>query len=89
MSKHTPETPAFAVGDRVVALREFYNDLTGDGMGMHHCASKGDLLIVRGLLSTRLEYCIAVSHEHVTDRAFCVSPSEIRLAVSNTEGKGA
>lgn len=75
--KHTPETPAFTVGDRVVALVDMENDLTEDGMGVEHCASKGEELIVRRV-SFGYVNCIAVSHDYVTDgRAFCVAPSEI------------
>lgn len=76
--EHTPERPAFAVGDRVVALVHMENDLIADGMGVEHCASKGDELIVRRVSFGYLN-CIAVSHEHVTDRAFCVAPHEIEL----------
>ncbi len=77
MSTHAPETPAFAVGDRVVALVECINDLTDDGMGIEYCAKKGDELIVRRVKFGFLN-CIAVSHEHITDgRTFGVAPHEI------------
>ncbi len=81
---HTPESPAFAVGDRVVALVEMINDLTSDGMGIEHCAKKGDELIVRKVSFGYLN-CIAVSHEHITDRAFCVAPNEISAIAKATE----
>jgi len=74
--KHTPESPAFAVGDRVVALIDMINDLRSDGMGVELCARNGDELIVRSVSFGYLN-CIAVSHEHITDRAFCVAPNEI------------
>jgi hypothetical protein len=60
----------------VVALIDMLNDLTCDGMGVEHCASKGEELIVRKV-SFGYTNCIAVSHEHITDRAFCVAPNEI------------
>lgn len=78
--KRTPDSPAFAVGDRVVALVEMLSDLTDDGMGVEHCASKGEELIVRKVSFGCLN-CIAVSHEHITDRAFCVAPNEIAKVV--------
>lgn len=73
---HTPETPAFAVDDKVTALIRMDNDLREDGMGIEHCASKGDTLVVRKVSFGFLN-CISVSHEHITDRAFCVAPNEI------------
>lgn len=76
---HTPDSPAFSVGEKVVALVRMENDLRDDGMGVEHCASKGDVLIVRKVSFGYL-HCIAVSHEHITDRAFCVAPFEIRKA---------
>lgn len=78
---HTPDSPAFAVGDRVVALVQMEDDLTDDGLGVQHCANKGDTLIVRRV-SFGYVNCIAVSHEHITDRAFCVAPNEIALATT-------
>jgi hypothetical protein len=81
-TKHTPEAPAFTVGDRVVALVNMENDLTCDGMGVELCASKGEELIVRRVSFGYLN-CIAVSHEHVTDRAFCVAPDEIAKATGS------
>jgi hypothetical protein len=81
---HTPESPAFAVGDKVVTLVECENDLTDDGMGVELCARKGETLVVRRVSFGYLN-CIAVSHEHITDRAFCVSPDEIeRVAQGET-----
>lgn len=77
-TEHTPESPAFSVGDKVEALIEMINDLTSEGMGVQHCARKGDKLIVRRVSFGYIN-CITVSHEHITDRAFCVSPDEINL----------
>jgi len=64
------------VGQRVRAKVEMLNDLREDGMGVEHCASAGDELIVRKVSSGFLN-CISVSHEHITDRAFCVAVDEI------------
>lgn len=75
-TQHTQDSPAFAVGDRVVALIKMIEDLRDDGLGVYLCADKGDELIVRGVSFGYLN-CIAVSHEHITDRAFCVAPNEI------------
>jgi len=64
------------VEQRVRAKITLENDLTDDGMGIQLCASRGDELIVR---QVRHGYrnCIAVSHEHITDNAFCVALDEI------------
>ncbi len=75
-AQHTPEAPAFAVGDRVVALIDMINDLRDDGIGIEHCARKGEELIVRHVSFGYLN-CIAVSHEQIIDRSFCVAPNEI------------
>ena len=80
---HTPETPAFVVGDKVTALISLDNDLCEEGLGIEHCASKGDTLVVRRVSFGYLN-CIAVSHEHITDRAFCVAPHEI-AAIATTK----
>jgi len=76
MAEHTPEAPAFAVGDAVTALIDMENDLTDDGMGVELCARKGEALIVRRVAFGYLN-CISVSHPQITDRAFCVAPHEI------------
>ena len=83
MSKHTLESPAFAVGDQVVALVTMTNDLTADGLGVQLCANKGNVLIVRNV-SFGYMNCIAVSHKHITDRSFCVSPNEISAIAEET-----
>ncbi|MBT2326055.1 hypothetical protein J7E62_27375 [Variovorax paradoxus] len=69
--------PFFRVGQKVTALVNMENDLTDDGMGVEQCARSGETLVVRRVSSGYLN-CIAVSHEHITDRAFCVAPHEIQ-----------
>ena len=64
------------VGQKVCATVTMENDLTDDGMGIQLCANRGDTLIVRKVSSGYLN-CISVSHEGVTDRAFCCAPNEI------------
>jgi hypothetical protein len=67
---------AFNVGDRVRALVACDNDLTDDGMGIEHCAQRGDVLIVRRFSSVPGR--LVVSHEDVTDgRGFLVDPHEV------------
>ena len=72
----TPADWVPVVGQRVRAKVDMLNDLTCDGMAVEHCASKGEELIVRKV-SSGYRNCIAVSHEHITDRAFCVAVDEI------------
>lgn len=72
----TPADWVPVVGQRVRAKIDMLNDLREDGMGVEHCASKGEELIVRKVSSGFLN-CISVSHEHITDRAFCVAVDEI------------
>lgn len=67
----------FQSGDRVRALVDCDNDLTEDGMGVEHCASRGDELIMRGPSTVPGRW--KVSHEHITGRAFLVDPHEIEL----------
>jgi hypothetical protein len=74
----------FKVGQRVTALVSMYDDLVQDGLGMVHCANKGEELIVRKV-SQGYKYCISVSHEHITDRAFCVAPEEIVPVTPNVQ----
>lgn len=69
------------VGQKVRAKITMINDLTHDGMGRELCAERNDTLIVRQVGSGYLN-CISVSHEHITDRAFCCAPDEIEL-ISN------
>jgi hypothetical protein len=81
----TKQEPAFAVGDRVIALVNMDNDLSDEGFGVQHCASKGDALIVRRVgWSGGCVNCIAVSHEHITDRTFGVAPHEIAKATRSS-----
>jgi len=70
------------VGQRVRAKIEMLDDLTDEGMGLQCCAKKGDELIVRRI-GSGYRYCIAVSHEHITDCAFCVAVDEIEPVESD------
>jgi hypothetical protein len=79
--EHTQESPAFAVGDKVVALVSMDEGPSSD-IPLMRCACKGDLLIVREV-SFGYRNCITVSHEHITDRPFCVAPSEIAKAAAD------
>ena len=81
-SAHSPECPAFCIGDMVVALVDLVNDLRDEGMGVQCCAHKGDELVVRKVYFGFLN-CISVSHAHVTDRSFCVAPNEISIITKN------
>lgn len=72
---HTPESPAFAVGDRVRMLVNAWSDM--DNLAPDElCARAGEELIVRRVEFFYL-HCIGVSHEHITDRMFGVAPGEI------------
>lgn len=69
-----------AIGSRIRVLVNCENDLREDGMGVEHCASKGEELIVRQHghnLKT-----IVVSHEHITDRSFCVFEGEYEVVAA-------
>lgn len=68
----------FLIGQRVRALVHMENDLRDDGMGIEHCASKGDVLVVRRI-SGGIVNSVIVSHEHITDRSFCAAPGELEL----------
>ena len=71
----------FEVGQKVRAKIDMTNDLREDGMGVEHCASKGDELIVRRVTAYG---GFAVSHEHITDRAFIATADELEaVAVSS------
>jgi hypothetical protein len=71
----------FEVGQKVRAKIDMTNDLREDGMGVEHCASKGDELIVRRVTDYG---SFAVSHEHITDRAFIATADELEaVAVSS------
>lgn len=72
------------VGMRVRALIHMDSDLTDDGMGIQRCANKGDELIIRRV-DSGYKNCIAVSHENITDRAFCVAPDEIEVMQAQGE----
>jgi len=65
---------------------DMYSDLTADGLGVSHCANRGDELIIRRVNSGYLN-CIVVSHEGVTDSAFGVAPNEIELIGSAIDFK--
>lgn len=82
-AQHTEQESTFVVGQKVVALVDMLNDLTDDGMGIEHCASKGETLVVRHV-DSGYRNCISVSHEHITDRAFCVAPNEIAAAATGS-----
>ena len=69
-------TKEFKVGQKVRAKITLENDLQEDGIGVQLCASAGDELIIRKI-SSGYRNCISVSHEGITDRAFCVHESEI------------
>lgn len=60
-------------GQKVKAKIQLENDLRDDGMGIELCAKQGDILIIRGVR----EKWYAVSHEHITDRAFNASHDEL------------
>lgn len=68
----------FILGQRVRALVDMDNDLSDVGLGVQRCANKGDLLVVRRI-SPGIVNSVIVSHEDVTDRAFCASPDELEL----------
>lgn len=71
----------FEVGQKVRAKIDMTNDLREDGIGVEHCASKGDELIVRRVTDYG---SFAVSHEHITDRAFIATADELEaVAVSS------
>ena len=69
-------TSKFIIGQKVIAKITLLNDLTEDGMGVELCAKLGDVLIVRQI-SSGYRNCISVSHEHITDKMFCVAEDEI------------
>jgi hypothetical protein len=77
----------FKIGDRVRALVDCNNDLCDDGLGIEHCASRGDELIVRRESTIPGRLC--VSHEHITDRSFLVDPHEIELVAPAPQDKDA
>ena len=72
----------FTVGDKVRAKVAMWNDLRDDGMGVQHCASRGDILVIRRI-SPSIVNCLIVSHEDVTDgRGFCAAPNEVERIVN-------
>lgn len=70
----------FEVGQKVRAKIDLTNDLREDGMGVEHCASKGDELIVRRVTDYG---SFAVSHEHITDRAFIATADELESVATS------
>lgn len=65
-------------GQKSVAKIRMINDLSEDGLGISCCANKGDELVIRKILSVicgKQNY--AVSHENVTDSAFCAFHDEL------------
>ena len=86
MSSTTRSTAAaFNVGDRVRAKIDMLDDLRDDGMGISLCASKGEELIVRSIRVYPDKVYLHVSHEHITDRSFSVTPDEIDLVASTQQ----
>lgn len=83
MDEHATTDWTPFVGQRVRAKIEMLDDLTDEGMGLQCCAKKGDELIIRRISSGYRNY-IAVSHEHITDRAFCVAADEIEPVGSDS-----
>jgi hypothetical protein len=66
---------AFTVGQKVTVCEAIFEPADDHHPGGYLC-SKGDLLVVRKVRDSG-KWPIHVSHEHITDRSFCVSPDEI------------
>lgn len=73
----------FKVGMKVRAKRDL-SDGPDDYSPGGTYASKGELLVIREVRDTG-PYPISVSHEHITDRTFGVSPDEIFESLLDTE----
>lgn len=67
----------FSVGSKVRAREAIYEPADDHAPGGYLCR-KGDVLVVRKL-TPQFERSLSVSHEHITDCSFGVSPSEIEL----------
>lgn len=68
------------INDKVIALRDLFEEATGDNPRLIF-ARKRDVLVIREILPETSAYDFAVSHEGVTDRSFKVESSEIQLKI--------
>lgn len=83
--KELDAAACYAIGDRVKILETITEPPTEELPAQHFC-DKGEVLIVRDVTDENTDekrpraWPIYVSHEHITDRSFGVTPDQISKA---------
>lgn len=71
----TAASDCYAQGDKVRLLKDIWQDQIDGLIPGHYLAKKGEILVVRS--GTGVSGILAISHEHITDRAFTVTLDEV------------